>query len=159
MPIAQNSHAIINAGFLFRFDGQQKVESASIVYGGISPKFVHPTKTETFLNGKKLFDDNVLQKAYGLLDEELVINYDDETPHFPSAYLKGLSVALFYKVILIRKIGKLKIMGQPILTPTEVGRNQGLFSDVTSEIPMNDFRQNNKPKLEYYCIFGLLANF
>ena len=43
MPRAQNAHAYVNAGFLFRLNvknGGKVLEKPSIVYGGINPQFV-----------------------------------------------------------------------------------------------------------------------
>lgn len=41
MPRAQNSHAAVNAGFLFKLDNDGKVlEKPNIIFGGIRPEFV-----------------------------------------------------------------------------------------------------------------------
>jgi xanthine dehydrogenase/oxidase len=43
MPRAQNAHAYVNAGFLFKIkvtDGGKALEKPTLVYGGINPKFV-----------------------------------------------------------------------------------------------------------------------
>lgn len=43
MPRAQNAHAYVNAGFLFKVDKKDKyrvMEKPNIVFGGISPAFV-----------------------------------------------------------------------------------------------------------------------
>ena len=43
MPRAQNAHAYVNAGFLFRMkvnDGGKVLGKPTIVYGGINPQFV-----------------------------------------------------------------------------------------------------------------------
>ena len=43
MPRAQNAHAYVNAGFLFRLDvnnGGKVLAKPTIVYGGINPQFV-----------------------------------------------------------------------------------------------------------------------
>jgi len=43
MPRAQNAHAYVNAGFLFRLNvnnGGKVLEKPTIVYGGINPLFV-----------------------------------------------------------------------------------------------------------------------
>ena len=43
MPRAQNAHAYVNAGFLFRInvhDGGKVLAKPTIVYGGINPQFV-----------------------------------------------------------------------------------------------------------------------
>jgi xanthine dehydrogenase/oxidase len=51
MPRAQNAHAYVNAGFLFKIsmnDGGKVLAKPSIVYGGINPLFV---STVTSSNG------------------------------------------------------------------------------------------------------------
>jgi hypothetical protein len=43
MPRAQNAHAYVNAGFLFKMkvsDGGKVLGKPTIVYGGINPQFV-----------------------------------------------------------------------------------------------------------------------
>lgn len=41
MPRAQNSHALVNAGFLFKFDKIGKIlDRPNMIYGGIKPDFV-----------------------------------------------------------------------------------------------------------------------
>lgn len=41
MPRAQNAHAHVNAGFLFKLDGTGKVlEKPNIIFGGINEHFV-----------------------------------------------------------------------------------------------------------------------
>lgn len=95
MARAQNTHALVNAGFLLKLQNDSVV-SARIVYGGINPKFIHATKTENYLKGKRLFDNNVLQGAFQSLDAELQPDYvlPDSKPEFR----KLLAISLFYKV-------------------------------------------------------------
>ncbi|KAJ3639859.1 hypothetical protein Zmor_003192 [Zophobas morio] len=98
MPRAQNTHANVNAGFLFQFNINGTLDSATIVYGNINPTFTHATATETLLAGKDLFDDNVLQQALTSLSSELIC---DVIPPDPSPdYRKQLAMALFYKTVL-----------------------------------------------------------
>ena len=41
MPRAQNAHAMVNAGFLFKLDSSGKMlQRPNIIYGGIRPDFV-----------------------------------------------------------------------------------------------------------------------
>jgi len=43
MPRAQNAHAYVNAGFLFKMNGDnggKVLAKPTIVYGGINPQFV-----------------------------------------------------------------------------------------------------------------------
>ncbi|KAJ2948179.1 hypothetical protein O0L34_g9987 [Tuta absoluta] len=88
MPRAQNAHAIVNAGFLYKFDTKGKVIQARIVYGGLSPTFVRATDTEAFLIGKMMFTNPTLQSAI-------------ENPPEPSVqYRRQVAVNLFYKGLL-----------------------------------------------------------
>lgn len=97
MPRAQNSHAYVNAGFLFKFEGPV-VRSARLCFGGISPEFVHADKTEKFLIGKNLYDNETLQKALQSLITEM--NPDWVLPDACPDYRKNLAAALFYKFVL-----------------------------------------------------------
>ncbi|KAI5646230.1 aldehyde oxidase and xanthine dehydrogenase, a/b hammerhead domain-containing protein [Phthorimaea operculella] len=63
MPRAQNAHAIVNAGFCFKLDSANKVESANITFGNISARFIRANDTEGVLRGQELFADETLQKA------------------------------------------------------------------------------------------------
>ncbi|XP_065079702.1 uncharacterized protein LOC135702534 [Ochlerotatus camptorhynchus] len=99
MPRAQNVHAYVNAAFLFAFNQDKTVlETASICYGGINPKFTHATKTEAFLAGKNIFSDEVFQGALNVLSSE--IDPEGELPHASPEYRKHLSISLFYRAVL-----------------------------------------------------------
>lgn len=95
---AQNTHAMVNAGFLIQLDRNSVVSSATIVYGAINPNFVHAKAAEQYLVGKKLFDNGTLQGTFKELDQELKPDYvpPDPKPEFR----KQLAIALFYKVSL-----------------------------------------------------------
>ena len=97
MPRSQNAHAVVNAGFLFKFKNNSKLlEEATIVYGSISPKFVHATKTEATLAGKDPFTNETLQLALKSLSNEIL---PEEAPPEPSAaFRKMLAISLYYKV-------------------------------------------------------------
>ncbi|XP_068627626.1 aldehyde oxidase 1-like [Battus philenor] len=98
MPRAQNVHAIVNAGFLYKGENNI-VHETRIVYGGLSPNFIRATKTERFLVGKPLFTNETLQTALRVLNSELIV---EENPPEPSAaYRRQLALALFYKGLLI----------------------------------------------------------
>ncbi|CAH1116797.1 unnamed protein product [Phaedon cochleariae] len=94
MPRAQNAHAMVNAGFLIKFENDV-VQDARIVYGGINPQFVHAKLTENALKGKKLFDNGTLQIVFKYLEQEIKPDYvlPDPTPQ----YRQLLSISLFYK--------------------------------------------------------------
>ncbi|CAH1997045.1 unnamed protein product [Acanthoscelides obtectus] len=98
MPRAQNAHADVNAGFLFKLSPNYVVESPRIVFGGISATFVHASKTEELFKGKKLFDNKVLQQAFESLNKEIQPTW--ELPDATPTYRKYLAIALFYKFVL-----------------------------------------------------------
>ncbi|XP_067007430.2 uncharacterized protein [Anabrus simplex] len=101
MPRAQNAHAYVNAGFCFKLNktsNGQVLEKPRIVYGGINPTFMHAVRTEEYLQGKQLFNGNVLKAALRTLHSEL--NPDHVLPDASADYRKGLAEALFYKFIL-----------------------------------------------------------
>ncbi|GAB0096227.1 xanthine dehydrogenase [Sergentomyia squamirostris] len=99
MPRAQNAHAYVNAGFLFRFnDRRSRLLSIRICYGGIHPRFIHAARTERILQGVDIFDNNVLQRAFESLDEEIQpdTSIDEPVPE----HRKMLAFGLFYKAVL-----------------------------------------------------------
>lgn len=117
MPRAQNSHAYVNAGFLFEFKNGI-VHSARICFGGIAPEFVHAVNTEKLLVGKNLYDNDTLQKALQSLTAEM--NPDWVLPDASPEYRKNLAAALFYKFVLntcpqSKKISEKYISGGSIL--------------------------------------------
>jgi xanthine dehydrogenase/oxidase len=98
MPRAQNSHAHVNAGFLFKFNINDTLDAATIVFGNINPTFIHATASEALLVGQNLFDDAILQQVYAALAKELIA---DVIPPDPSPdFRKQLAIALFYKAVL-----------------------------------------------------------
>lgn len=116
MPRAQNAHAYVNAGFLFKFE-EGIVTSARMCFGGISPEFVHAKKTEKFLRGKDLYDNDTLQVAFRCLSTEL--SPDWVLPDACPQYRKNLAAALFYKFVLSTcpsdKVSSEFVSGGPIL--------------------------------------------
>ncbi|CAH1787395.1 unnamed protein product [Owenia fusiformis] len=102
MPRAENAHAYVNAGFRMEIHPNHLnylvVNKPSIVYGGISPGFVHASKTEEYLTGKCLGDVKVLQGALHVLASEVVPN-EDPVLSSPQ-YRKNLALSLLYKFVL-----------------------------------------------------------
>ncbi|XP_037300936.1 indole-3-acetaldehyde oxidase-like [Manduca sexta] len=98
MPRAQNAHAIVNAGFLFKVDANQNVLSANIVYGNISSTFINAKNTESSLYRSSLFCNETLNKALRKLDEE--ITPVDVPPEPSPSCRKSIALGLFYKAIL-----------------------------------------------------------
>ncbi|XP_075976856.1 uncharacterized protein LOC142977054 [Anticarsia gemmatalis] len=97
MPKAQNAHAIVNAGFLYQIK-KDAVISCRIVYGGLSANFSRAYNTETYLRGKCIFTNKVLQGAIKVLDKELVV--EKNLQQMSVEYRRYVSKALFYKGLL-----------------------------------------------------------
>ncbi|KAK9891879.1 hypothetical protein WA026_017364 [Henosepilachna vigintioctopunctata] len=145
MPRAQNAHALVNAGFLFKLDSENKVQSATLVFGNINPQFIHATETEKFLIGKELFNNGTLQGAFTLLAAE--INPERVLPEPEPEFRKQLSIALFYKAVL-------RLAPQDKLSPRVKGAGAKMVRPVSSGV--QDFETNKSlypltqaiPKLE-----------
>lgn len=98
MPRSQNAHAVVNAGFFFKFKHNEKIlDKAIIVFGNINPKFIHAVKTEKFLLNKDPYTEENLQGALRCLSEE--ISPDPDPPEPSEKYRKLLAIALYYKVL------------------------------------------------------------
>ncbi|CAL7942348.1 unnamed protein product [Xylocopa violacea] len=99
MPRAQNAHAHVNAGFLFKLNGAGIVQQKpNIIIGGINKDFLHASKTEDFLVGKSIYDKSVIKEALNKLDEEL--KPDHVLPDYSPQFRKTLAEGLFFKFIL-----------------------------------------------------------
>ncbi|XP_076758274.1 uncharacterized protein LOC143427746 [Xylocopa sonorina] len=99
MPRAQNAHAHVNAGFLFKLNGAGVVQQKpNIIMGGINADFLHASNTEDFLVGKSIYDKSVIQEALNKLDEEL--KPDHVLPDYSPQFRKTLAEGLFFKFIL-----------------------------------------------------------
>ncbi|KAK9496480.1 hypothetical protein O3M35_013242 [Rhynocoris fuscipes] len=101
MPRSQNVHALVNAGFLFRFNANNNYmveEKPSIVFGGINKDFVHAKQTENFLIGRPLLAANTIRKATSILLSE--INPDFDPTDASPAYKRLLAIGLFYRYLL-----------------------------------------------------------
>ncbi|KPJ03064.1 Xanthine dehydrogenase [Papilio xuthus] len=99
MPRSQNAHAQVHSAFLYELDvDHETVKSARIVYGGLSGKFIHATKTETCLIGKKIFTNETLQLALEVLNGELIV--EEIRGYLSPEYRKKCALGLFYKGLL-----------------------------------------------------------
>ncbi|KAG6464941.1 hypothetical protein O3G_MSEX014825 [Manduca sexta] len=98
MARSQSSHAIVNAGFMYKLDGEGKVKKCRIIYGGLSPAFIEASSTKTYLIGKKLFINETLQRALKILENEIVVT--ENQLNLSVKYRKQLALGLFYKSVL-----------------------------------------------------------
>lgn len=113
MARAQNTHAIVNAGFLFSFKPNDElktlISTPRVVFGGISSTFVHATKFENGMIGKQLLNQKDFQLGVSLLSQEInpsssyseyVAGGEPPEPKEDPTYRKQLAISLFYKVVL-----------------------------------------------------------
>lgn len=142
MPRAQNAHALVNAGFLFKLDPTNKVESARIIYGSINPTFIHATNAEKYLVGKQLFSNDTLQGLFKTLHAE--IDPDVVLPDPAPEFRRQLAIALCYKFILSitpdNKISKRNKSGgpkfdRPVSTGTQDYETNKSLYPLTKAIP------------------------
>ncbi|XP_059608173.1 xanthine dehydrogenase-like [Phlebotomus argentipes] len=99
MPRAQNSLALLNCAFLFKFNSDRSsVLNARLCFGGINPHFIHATSTEKLLQGRDLFQDCTIQAACVNLESELILDWVLPDPH-PN-YRKMVALGLFYKAVI-----------------------------------------------------------
>ena len=129
MPRSQSAHAYVNAGFRFDIDPNTFIVSASsMVFGGLSPYFIHATDTEQYLSGKALNDQNVLNRAFQILFNEL---FTDNNPANASpTYLKSLALSLFYKYVLY--VNRNEISARNLSALESVYESRGLSSGIQS---------------------------
>ncbi len=97
----QNSHAIVNAGFVARLDKKGAAQSVTILYGGLAPLPSRMTRTEAVIRGAK-WNDETLQKALDALAGEVaqVIRPMPGAHFLPAGYRESLAETLLYKFFL-----------------------------------------------------------
>nr|XP_018909623.1 PREDICTED: xanthine dehydrogenase-like [Bemisia tabaci] len=148
MPCAQNAKAIVNAGFKIKLSNKDAltVSEATIVFGGITPNYVHAEQTQNYLVGKSLSDSQAVQGALDKLDYELHPNFSP--PDASPIYRKRLAQSLFYKFILSLKPGsiqeKYRSGGETLQRPRSSGKQS--FTSDRKLWPVN----KAIPKLEAY---------
>ncbi|XP_053687412.1 aldehyde oxidase 1-like [Sabethes cyaneus] len=148
MPVAKNSRAYVNAGFLVKFCRTGKIsEQVTIVFGGINPAFVHASQTENFLLGRPLLNNDTLQQAVQILCTEL--EPDWVLPDASPAYRKQLAISLFYKFVLNLAVDdsveldpKFKSGGSKLQRPLSMGKQS--YDTYPKKWPLTQ----NIPKIE-----------
>jgi xanthine dehydrogenase/oxidase len=97
----QNAHAIVNAGFVVRFDKKGIAQSATILFGGLAQLPSRMTKTEAVIIGTK-WNDETLQKALDMLAGEVAkkIRPMPGVNFLPEGYRESLCETLLYKYFL-----------------------------------------------------------
>lgn len=158
MKRAQNTHAYVNAGFLFELGPDQNtVQSANICFGGINNKFINASLTEKALVGQKLFQNETMKSVFATLDKELnVITW--ERPDADPKYRKNLAISLLYKAIInfcpskdiqasIRSGGEL--LTRPISTGTQEFDTYEADYPITKAIPKYEGLQQTAGEAKY----------
>ncbi|XP_031766920.2 aldehyde oxidase 1-like [Galleria mellonella] len=101
MPRAQNAHAVVNAGFLYRLrKSDNKLLQCRLVFGGLSPQFSRAALTERYLFTKMPFANDILSKAVETLANEIVVTETGLLSEWSTDYRKKLALGLFYKGLL-----------------------------------------------------------
>jgi xanthine dehydrogenase/oxidase len=103
----QNSHAIVNTCCRVLLEGEARVKSAALVFGGIMPVAFHASRTEQFLQGKT-WSEPTLNDALAVLSKEVqqIINENrekiEEQPEegISLEYRHALAETMFYKFFL-----------------------------------------------------------
>ncbi|HEY4640059.1 MAG TPA: molybdopterin cofactor-binding domain-containing protein [Thermoanaerobaculia bacterium] len=97
----QNSHAVVNAGFVARLDKKGTVKSATVIYGGLANMPSQMTKTEAVMIGQP-WSDATLQAALDVLAGEVasVIRPMPGVNFLPAGYRESLCETLLYKYFL-----------------------------------------------------------
>ncbi|XP_004537241.1 indole-3-acetaldehyde oxidase isoform X1 [Ceratitis capitata] len=96
---AQNAHAYINAAFLINIQRPSlTVQSARICFGGISPDFSHASEIEKYVQGKRLYDPEVMANIFSKVSSHF--NADSVLPDACPEYRLKLACGLIYKTIL-----------------------------------------------------------
>ncbi|XP_054726022.1 xanthine dehydrogenase [Anastrepha obliqua] len=96
---AQNAHAYVNAAFLINIERPSfRVKSARICFGGINPDFIHATEIEKILEGKQLYDPEVVRRIFVAARNHIVA--DAVLPDASPDYRQKLACGLLYKTIL-----------------------------------------------------------
>ncbi|EDW97428.1 xanthine dehydrogenase [Drosophila yakuba] len=124
MPRAQNAHAYVNAGFLLELDGNSKVKSARICFGGIRPDFIHATDIEQLMVGHSPYESNLVEQTFSKLED--MFKPDEVLPDASPAYRSKLACGLLYKFLLkhapdAEVSGKFKSGGQLLQRPLSSG--------------------------------------
>ncbi|MCP4154862.1 MAG: hypothetical protein GY757_44480, partial [bacterium] len=105
-----NGFAVVNGAILVRFDSEQRVEEAALVFGVGGVGTFHATETEAYLKGKK-WQPGILPGALSRLDEEVAAKFNavENSPANPAsktydgismAYKQGLVQSFFYKYFI-----------------------------------------------------------
>lgn len=138
MPVAQNHHAYVNAGFLIEFDQNTCVKVASICFGGINSTFTHARETEALLVERDLYTDETLQLVFAKLQSELECSSDIDMAD--PEYRQRLAIGLFYKFVLNTcprdRIGSSIRSGGLYMTPSKVSRGEHEYQTISEKWPV-----------------------
>lgn len=139
MQRAQNSKALMNAGFLMKLSEEDVVQSASICFGCINESFIHAKQLEKHLIGKEISSNETLQSCLQILDEELKVigNSFNADPQYRKLLAKGLFYRYVLSILSQDKISKKNLSGA---LPTErlLSSGQQIFKKSPERFPITD---------------------
>ncbi|XP_067932219.1 xanthine dehydrogenase-like [Watersipora subatra] len=94
----RNAHSLLSLAFFVKYDDSKVVsEKPSLVYAGVSDKFIHAADVENLLLNKNLFDNATLQECMTALEK---VDCQDD-PQFSSVeFRKSALKSVFYKAVL-----------------------------------------------------------
>ncbi|KAI4143715.1 MAG: hypothetical protein L6R39_004473 [Caloplaca ligustica] len=87
--------AIVNAALRVALDSSHKVESVSLVYGGMAPTTVSATEATKYLQGKCLTDNDTLEGTMNALETDFDLRFG--VPGGMATYRKSLALGFFYR--------------------------------------------------------------
>jgi xanthine dehydrogenase/oxidase len=124
----QNSHPIVNAGFLVRVDEQSVVSRCRFVFGGLRSIAWRATLTEQAIVGTS-FDRSNIERALAVLNEELQsLEMADFRDGISPDYRLHLANNLLYKFFVEFRLG----LPEPDLDPRVVSAGRPFVRPVSS---------------------------
>lgn len=158
MKRAQNTHAYVNATFLFEFTSDNKtIKRCNLCFGGINEHFINAEATEKLFVGRNLFSNETLKLAFDSLNKELsAITW--ELPDADPEYRRNLAIGLLYKAVLqlapadaVNAI--LRSGGEILKRPLSAGKQE--FDEYEEDFPVT----KAIPKYEGYIQTAGEANY
>ncbi|XP_067931825.1 uncharacterized protein [Watersipora subatra] len=156
MPRYRNAHTLLSLAFFVNCDDSKVVsEKPSLVYAGVSDKFVHAVDVENLLLNKNLLDNGTLQDCMTALDKVVC----QEDPLLPSVeFRKSALKSLFYKAVL--SIGgsqcspEVMSGGELLVRPDTSTGHQDFPTDpsqypMTQPVPKLDARKQTSGEAQY----------
>ena len=87
--------AIVNAALRVSLDNSNKVETVSLVYGGMAPTTISAKETVEYLKGKRWTDPSTLEGTMNALENDFDLRFG--VPGGMATYRKSLALGFFYR--------------------------------------------------------------